>query len=36
VQGSRGYVATVKRGSVILRNGEDQGARPGQLIRGAR
>jgi N-acyl-D-aspartate/D-glutamate deacylase len=36
VQGSRGYVATVKRGSVILRDGEDQGARPGQLIRGAR
>jgi hypothetical protein len=26
----------VKRGTVILRDGEDQGARPGQLIRGAR
>ena len=36
VQGSRGYVATIKRGTVILRDGEDQGARPGQLIRGAR
>ena len=36
VQGSSGYVATVKRGTAILRNGEDQGARPGQLLRGAR
>jgi N-acyl-D-aspartate/D-glutamate deacylase len=36
VQGSSGYVATVKRGTVILRDGEDQGARPGELIRGAR
>jgi N-acyl-D-aspartate/D-glutamate deacylase len=36
VQGSHGYVATVKRGTVILRDGEDQGARPGQLLRGAR
>jgi len=36
VQGSQGYVATVKRGTVILRAGEDQGARPGQLLRGAR
>jgi N-acyl-D-aspartate/D-glutamate deacylase len=36
VQGSQGYVATVKRGTVILRDGEDQGARPGQLLRGAR
>jgi len=36
VQGSQGYVATVKRGKVILRDGEDQGARPGQLLRGAR
>jgi N-acyl-D-aspartate/D-glutamate deacylase len=36
VQGSQGYVATVKRGTVILRDGEDQGTRPGQLLRGAR
>jgi N-acyl-D-aspartate/D-glutamate deacylase len=36
VQGSQGYVATVKRGRVVLRNGEDQGERPGQLLRGAR
>ena len=36
VQGSSGYVATVKRGQVVLRDGEDQGARPGQLVRGAR
>jgi N-acyl-D-aspartate/D-glutamate deacylase len=36
VQGADGYVATVKRGAVTLRNGDDQGARPGQLVRGAR
>ena len=36
VQRSEGYVATVKRGAVTLRDGEDQGARPGQLLRGAR
>jgi N-acyl-D-amino-acid deacylase len=36
IQGSSGYVATVKRGNVILRDGQDQGARPGQLVRGAR
>jgi N-acyl-D-aspartate/D-glutamate deacylase len=36
VQGSQGYVATVKRGRVVLRDGEDQGERPGQLLRGAR
>jgi N-acyl-D-aspartate/D-glutamate deacylase len=36
VQGSRGYVATAKRGTVILRAGDDQGARPGELLRGAR
>jgi N-acyl-D-amino-acid deacylase len=36
VQRAEGYVATVKRGQVILRDGEDQGARPGQLVRGAR
>ncbi len=36
VQGSEGYVATVKSGTVVLRNGKDQGNRPGQLLRGAR
>jgi N-acyl-D-aspartate/D-glutamate deacylase len=36
VQRSQGYVATVKRGTVILRDGADQGARPGELLRGAR
>jgi len=36
VQGSSGYVATVKRGQVVLRDGEDQGVRTGQLVRGAR
>jgi N-acyl-D-aspartate/D-glutamate deacylase len=36
VQGSNGYVATIKRGEVVLRDGEDLGGRPGQLIRGAR
>jgi N-acyl-D-aspartate/D-glutamate deacylase len=36
VQRSEGYVATVKRGTVVLRDGIDQGARPGQLLRGAR
>ncbi len=36
VQGSEGYVATIKRGRVVLRDGKDLGERPGQLIRGAR
>ena len=36
VQRSRGYLATVKSGDVIMQNGEEQGARPGQLLRGAR
>src|SRR3954447_436720 len=36
VQGSSGYVATVKRGEVVLADGVDQGARPGGLLRGAR
>jgi N-acyl-D-aspartate/D-glutamate deacylase len=36
VQGADGYVATVKRGEVTLRAAADQGARPGQLVRGAR
>lgn len=36
IQKSRGYVATVVSGEVISRNGEETGARPGRLIRGAR
>jgi N-acyl-D-amino-acid deacylase len=36
VQRSRGYVATVKAGAVTLRDGDDQGVRPGALLRGAR
>ncbi len=36
VQKSSGYVATVVSGEVISRHGEETGARPGQLIRGAR
>ena len=36
VQRSRGYLTTVKSGQVILCDGDDQGARPGQLLRGAR
>jgi N-acyl-D-aspartate/D-glutamate deacylase len=36
VQRARGYVATVKSGAVVLCDGDDQGARPGTLLRGAR
>ncbi|MFN8037753.1 MAG: amidohydrolase family protein [Acidimicrobiales bacterium] len=36
VQRAHGYVATVKRGQVVLRDGIDQGPRPGGLLRGAR
>ena len=36
IQKSRGYVATVVSGEIISRHGEETGARPGQLIRGAR
>jgi N-acyl-D-aspartate/D-glutamate deacylase len=36
IQKSRGYIATVVSGEVISRYGEETGARPGQLIRGAR
>ncbi|MEZ5145490.1 MAG: amidohydrolase family protein, partial [Acidimicrobiales bacterium] len=36
VQRAHGYIATVKRGEVVLRDGEDQGPRPGSLLRGAR
>jgi N-acyl-D-amino-acid deacylase len=36
VQRAEGYVATVVSGEVTLDHGEDTGARPGQLLRGAR
>ena len=36
LQRARGYVATVKAGEVTFDHGEDTGARPGRLIRGAR
>ena len=35
IQKAEGYVATLVSGQVILREGEDTGARPGRLIRGA-
>ncbi|MGA2520264.1 MAG: amidohydrolase family protein [Acidimicrobiales bacterium] len=36
VQRSTGYLFTVNRGVVTLEGGEDTGARPGELVRGAR
>ena len=36
VQSASGYDATIVSGVVTRRNGEDTGARPGQLVRGAR
>ncbi len=36
LQNATGYVATIKAGEVTFTNGEDTGARPGKLIRGAR
>ena len=36
IQKADGYVATILAGEVTLEHGEDTGARPGQLIRGAR
>ena len=36
VQRSTGYLCTVNRGEVTVEGGEDTGARPGELIRGAR
>ena len=36
VQKADGYVATVVSGEVTLEHGEDTGARPGRLVRGAR
>jgi N-acyl-D-aspartate/D-glutamate deacylase len=36
VQSATGYVATIVRGEVTLSAGEDTGARPGSLVRGAR
>ena len=34
IQRAEGYVATIKRGEVIYRDGVATGAMPGQLIRG--
>jgi N-acyl-D-amino-acid deacylase len=34
LQDSRGYLATMVRGEVTRRQGEDTGARPGRLVRG--
>ena len=36
IQRADGYVATIVAGEVTLEHGEDTGARPGQLLRGAR
>ncbi|HMD47412.1 MAG TPA: amidohydrolase family protein [Acidimicrobiales bacterium] len=36
LQGSTGYVATIKTGTVTFADGEDTGERPGHLVRGAR
>ncbi len=36
VQRARGYVTTIKSGEVVLCDGDDQGARPGKLLRGGR
>ncbi|CAB4790424.1 unannotated protein [freshwater metagenome] len=36
IQRASGYVATILAGQVTLRNGEETGARPGALVRGAR
>ncbi len=36
IQRAEGYVATINAGQVTFEHGEDTGARPGQLIRGAR
>ena len=36
LQDAEGYVATIKRGVTTFEDGEDTGARPGRLLRGAR
>jgi N-acyl-D-amino-acid deacylase len=36
LQRAEGYDATIVSGEVVLRDGEDTGARPGALLRGAR
>jgi N-acyl-D-aspartate/D-glutamate deacylase len=36
IQKADGYDATIVSGQVIMRDGEETGARPGQLVRGAR
>jgi N-acyl-D-aspartate/D-glutamate deacylase len=35
MQTAAGYVATLVAGTVVHRDGEDTGARPGRLVRGA-
>ena len=35
VQGASGYTATVVSGTVVRRNDQDTGERPGALLRGA-
>jgi N-acyl-D-aspartate/D-glutamate deacylase len=36
IQRAEGYVATIVSGEVTMREGQDTGARPGRLVRGAR
>jgi N-acyl-D-aspartate/D-glutamate deacylase len=36
IQRADGYDATIVSGEVIMRHGEETGARPGRLVRGAR
>ncbi len=36
IQRADGYIATVNAGQVTVKEGEDVGARPGALVRGAR
>jgi len=36
IQKADGYVATINAGEVVMSEGEDTGARPGRLLRGAR
>jgi N-acyl-D-aspartate/D-glutamate deacylase len=36
LQRADGYDATIVSGEVVMRDGEDTGARPGALVRGAR
>ena len=36
LQRAEGYVATIVSGEIVMRNGQETGARPGRLVRGAR